>query len=218
MSFLLSAKLVAAQLSKLNALNLKEGVAQYQLIFHNGQPAELRQIAATTAYPKVIDKTGQDELLSVCADVLARQTSRSFEHFCADTLPRWVNFSVRPLPPDKCLIISEDITAHKATEQEQLKYIYTDPLTKLPNREKFLQILEQELEQAGDFYVLHLHIKDFNGISSRVGAALADNYLIEVAAEINEHLDKNYPGSLLARPIGHSGFYFYLPKLELKAM
>jgi EAL domain-containing protein (putative c-di-GMP-specific phosphodiesterase class I) len=217
MPSLLSAKLVAVQLSELNALNLKEGVAQYQIVFRNGQPAELRQIATTAVYPETISKPGQDELLVACADVLVRQTSRSFEYFCAETQPRWFNFTARPLSSDQCLVISEDITARKAAEQEQLLYIYTDPLTKLPNREKFLQVLEQELEQAGDFYVMHLHIKDFNGISSRVGAGIADNYLIETAEEIKMCLDKDYPDSILARPIGHSGFYFYLPQLEYKA-
>lgn len=74
-----------------------------------------------------------------------------------------------------------DITATKQQEQYIEHLAFHDPLTNLPNRIKFRQELEQELNQGASGAVLILDLDNFKEVNDTLGHVYGDLVLTEVA-------------------------------------
>lgn len=81
---------------------------------------------------------------------------------------------------------------------------YNDPLTKLPNRTKFLGFLEGLLEQHRvkplTFAILFLDLDEFKRINDNLGHQAGDELLCSVASKISENLrHSDFVANLLSR-------------------
>ena len=85
-----------------------------------------------------------------------------------------------------------DITEQKVLK-EKIKYLADyDALTKLPNRDKFIENLEQLIEEYANsnnqFAVMKLDIDGFKYVNDTLGQQVGDELLIQISNRISKHL------------------------------
>lgn len=109
---------------------------------------------------------------------------------------RWVqDYTISALDDSGKLIelngLTIDITEQK-TLNEKIQFITDyDPLTKLPNRKKFIEHLEQLLENPNNtnhFAIVKLDIDHFKYVNDTLGHQVGDELLIQVAERISINL------------------------------
>ncbi|WDE10362.1 EAL domain-containing protein [Thalassomonas haliotis] len=113
--------------------------------------------------------------------------------------------------------IKELIEAQVAASTALEKEAYTDPLTKLNNRSRFIQYFESQLSQEGgeNFGVLLIsRCSELQTVNQIHGYHEGDNYIARVAKIIAASLS-NYPGAELFR-LNSSDFASILPNVVLK--
>jgi len=105
--------------------------------------------------------------------------------------------------------IVRDISERKALEAQLRHQAYHDTLTGLPNRARFLERLEQALEDPADAAcaLLFLDLDRFKAVNDSLGHAAGDQLLVAVAARLAGCLR---PGDTLAR-LGGDEFALLLP-------
>ncbi len=81
-------------------------------------------------------------------------------------------------------LIIKDLTHIVKEKEEQIKYLYTDITTKLPNRHALLKELNEKHDKLA---LIILSIDSFSKYKHSFGREISDNILIEVANEV-----KNY--------------------------
>jgi diguanylate cyclase (GGDEF)-like protein/PAS domain S-box-containing protein len=104
---------------------------------------------------------------------------------------------------------AHDVTDRKAAESELERLAFTDSLTGLANRDRFMQLLEGALESAGersDVALLLLDLDGFKDVNDGIGHDAGDLVLQEVARRITPVLR----GDELAR-LGGDEFAVVLP-------
>lgn len=110
--------------------------------------------------------------------------------------------------------IGEDLTWRHQFEQRFDALLASDPLTGLPNRNAFLELLSSQLEKAGqigkDLSVVHVDIDDFYLVNESVGVTAADQLIIEVSSRLKNALRQD---DSLAR-VGNDKFAFLLGPYE----
>jgi len=86
-----------------------------------------------------------------------------------------------------------DITERKAQEAEVERLAYYDPVTALPNRRLFLELLERALGQAQRHRALLgvgvIDLDDFKHVNDQLGHAAGNEVLKEIARRIGHALD-----------------------------
>ncbi|MDE2155287.1 MAG: EAL domain-containing protein [Xanthomonadaceae bacterium] len=86
-----------------------------------------------------------------------------------------------------------DITERKAQEAEVERLAYYDPVTALPNRRLFLELLERSLGQAQRHRALLavgvIDLDDFKHVNDQLGHATGNEVLNEIARRIGNALD-----------------------------
>ena len=77
--------------------------------------------------------------------------------------------------------------------QEKLIYsVYHDPVTNLPNRKRFINLLKEQIADLNATHVLgYLEIEDFRIITNVCGPSGGDQLLLQVAQSVSNELGKN---------------------------
>ncbi len=118
----------------------------------------------------------------------------------------WFELSVsRKQSPDPksphFIVLSRDITERKATEQKILKLAYFDSLTRLPNRQSFLERVDREIKRAwhsgNKIGVLFMDLDGFKNINDTLGHAVGDQILQRAANRLRRGVR---PADLVSRP------------------
>lgn len=88
----------------------------------------------------------------------------------------------------RVVVNSRDVTERKRLEAELQRQALHDPLTDLPNRRLFSELLEQALEgcdaRGRSVAVLFLDLDDFKGVNDSLGHEAGDRLLIRAAERI----------------------------------
>ena len=99
--------------------------------------------------------------------------------------------------------ISRDITQRRETEEQLVRQVFYDGLTRLPNRALFMDRLEHLLDRAARqsrrkfvFAVLHLDVDRFKGVNDSLGHQAGDALVVQIAQRLETCLR---PGDTLAR-------------------
>ena len=152
--------------------------------------AALRQLPECRHVP-ILMQTSLEDMESVNRAYHAGATDFSSKGINPMLLAQRVKFLVRAKQTQDQLRESE----------ARVRYLaYYDPLTALPNRQRLLQILEQQVAWAAPrqrgVAVLMLDLDNFSRINDTQGQAVGDLLLLEVARRL---------GSCLREPLGTSG-------------
>ena len=132
---------------------------------------------------------------------------------------RWVQDYTIPTLDDNGKImqlngLTSDITEQKVLN-EKIKYLSDyDLLTKLPNRQKFIEKLQQLTEEYANsnnkFAVMKLDIDRFKYVNDTLGNQVGDELLIQISNRLSKHLTSN---DMLARR-GGDEFMVLIGKME----
>ncbi len=106
-----------------------------------------------------------------------------------------------PVPPDLVVLYAEDITERKQAEEELHRHAYDDPLTGLPNRHAFTEILAASARRADAhpgqvFAVAFLDLDRFKSVNDSLGHHRGDRLLARVAGRFRKYAG---PGVTVAR-------------------
>lgn len=114
-----------------------------------------------------------------------------------DGAPIWVRDSARAIRDAEGRLlyyegVLEDITGQKEAEQEVINQALHDPLTSLPNRASFTQLLDHLLEpgtgQQSLFAVLYLDLDRFQLVNETLGHQAGDELLVAVTGRLKSCL------------------------------
>jgi len=105
------------------------------------------------------------------------------------------------VPPDLVVLHAEDITERKQAEEELHRHAYDDPLTGLPNRHAFTEILAAAARRADAhsgqvFAVAFLDLDRFKSVNDSLGHHRGDRLLARVAGRFRKYAG---PGVTVAR-------------------
>ena len=117
------------------------------------------------------------------------------------------DYTIPTLDDDGKLIqlngLTSDITEQKVLN-EKIKYLSEyDPLTKLPNRQKFIIKLQERTDEYANsnnqFAVMKLDIDRFKYVNDTLGNQVGDELLVQISDRLSKHLT---PQDMLARSGG----------------
>ncbi|MEH2080857.1 MAG: diguanylate cyclase [Nostoc sp.] len=91
------------------------------------------------------------------------------------------------------VLVFQDITKRKQTEEQLIRNAFYDGLTELPNRILFLDRLRQTIERSkrrSNYYfaVLFLDLDGFKEINDRFGHGIGDDFLVAIARRLESCL------------------------------
>jgi diguanylate cyclase (GGDEF)-like protein/PAS domain S-box-containing protein len=119
------------------------------------------------------------------------------EHRYRDPSDRehWIHVSISPVRDESeaaeiVILMIRDISAGKSLEARLVYEAGHDGLTGLPNRKRFLTVLQQALDARGDgqtaevFSVVFIDFNDFKTINDSFGHQAGDRFLVDAAARL----------------------------------
>ncbi|AOI75912.1 sensor domain-containing diguanylate cyclase [Burkholderia sp. NRF60-BP8] len=188
-----------------------------RVIVANRRTAQLfgspREIMLDTPLPAVVAALGAHAatdpggagLAAQCDDWLSRHAPGPLDIALADG--RQLELTRHRVPDGNAVIIVEDVTARRQTEQHIRHLARHDALTGLPNRHELHAELERMLARrprlpSPAFAVMYLDLDGFKSINDRFGHQAGDEVLTQVA----ERLGKTLPPGELAARIGGDEF------------
>ncbi|KAA6184410.1 EAL domain-containing protein [Thiohalocapsa marina] len=129
---------------------------------------------------------------------------------------RWIEHVCKPIYDDNGRFLgrrgsNQDVTDRRRAEQERDFFVNRDPLTGLPNRTLFRELLQRAIQQADrdqhGFNLLLLDLDNFKTINESLGHSAGDQVLVEVAERLRALLPQV---DTIARIAGDE-FYIILP-------
>ena len=124
----------------------------------------------------------------------------------SDTIAHYIARFV-PYLDEQTLVVITEYTAQKRAEEKIHKLAYYDALTGLPNRQFFLQQLEQMIDEArsndGQVAVLYVDLDNFKRINDNLGHSFGDGVLKAIAERMSGCIRKRAPaGRPSSEPYG----------------
>lgn len=132
---------------------------------------------------------------------------------------RWHTSNVSPMLNEQgevtaFLGIARDITVRKETEAQMQRLAHYDPLTELPNRTLFYQILDHELlaarREGQQVALMFVDLDEFKPVNDRHGHAVGDRLLSQVARRLSAAIRE----SDVAARIAGDEFVVMLPRFQ----
>ncbi len=173
--------------------------------------SELLAVPVEQLLGRTVDEVMPPEAAHTCLAALHEahaQGSSSGKQFELD-LPRgtfWFELSVsRKATQDgeepRFIVLSRDITERKDAEKKILRLAYFDGLTRLPNRQSFLQRVDREIKRAlhsgTQLGVLFMDLDGFKNINDTLGHSVGDQILQRAANRLRRGVR---PADLVSRP------------------
>ena len=115
--------------------------------------------------------------------------SRTLIRFSEDL---YLEFSANRRADGVVILIFEDVTARIRAERKILHMVRYDPLTGLPNREYFVELVKEKLSARrtpGRIGIMVLDIDEFKHVNDTKGHVVGDRLLVKVAARLKEACD-----------------------------
>jgi len=112
-----------------------------------------------------------------------------------------------PFLDQQTLVVVTEFTANKRAEERIHKLAYYDPLTGLPNRQFFLQQLEQMIHEArktnSQIAIMYVDLDNFKRINDNLGHSYGDGVLKAIAERMSGCVRKQAPSDTSnAEPFG----------------
>jgi len=136
--------------------------------------------------------------LDLVLDARAGRINQTFRLRAGDNQYRWFSLRARPvIGPDgeiiRCVGMLMDITELKRNEERLLHNAVYDNLTGLPNRQIFLDRLQNWCTLARDDEnirptLLIINFDDFRTINQRHGISVGDSFILAMARRLSRHL------------------------------
>ncbi|KAB0643665.1 sensor domain-containing diguanylate cyclase [Burkholderia latens] len=199
-----------------------------RVIVANRRTAQLfgspREIMLDTPLPDVVaalgstavGEPGNAGLAAQCAVWLTRAEPVPLDIVLADG--RQLELTRHRVPDGNAVIIVEDVTARRRTEQHIRHLARHDALTGLPNRHELHAQLKRMLAHRPStpslsLAVMYLDLDGFKAINDRFGHQAGDEVLMQVA----ERLGKTLPNGELAARVGGDEFIVALDATTMHA-
>lgn len=113
--------------------------------------------------------------------------------------------------------IMEDITLERYYQEQIERTKFYDSLTNLPNRNYFIERLNQEVYNNKTFYLLYLDIDNFSQISRKDGFIISDRFLEEFVINIKTFIEnQNIYDSIFFARIGNDEFAMIIKDQSLE--
>ena len=122
--------------------------------------------------------------------------SQEREYFDGQNVSFWFHVSISPVHDEAgsalfAILMIRDITASKSMEAQLVFEAGHDALTGLPNRKRFLTLLQQALDDRkrtdkGVFSVVFIDFNDFKTINDSFGHQAGDKFLVDGAARLRD--------------------------------
>lgn len=107
----------------------------------------------------------------------------------------WTDSSITPIVDKKqghkYVLLQQDITKRKTYEHTLEELVFTDPLTKLPNRNYMKFWMKKKHEPSTEITVFFIDIDRFKTINDNFGHAIGDRVLQTVAERLEKSLEEN---------------------------
>jgi diguanylate cyclase (GGDEF)-like protein/PAS domain S-box-containing protein len=160
----------------------------------------------------------RDRVLTELVNAEELPTAGVDSNIGTDDEPQWVRISTARMVKDGSFtgFVStlEDVTADIADDERLKAETQHDPLTGLPNRGYFLELLQGALgdlaEHGGKFAVLFIDLDRFKQVNDNHGHAVGDELLVATAERIAHSLR---PGDRVAR-LGGDEFAVLMPHID----
>ncbi|KAG8153501.1 sensor domain-containing diguanylate cyclase [Burkholderia catarinensis] len=199
-----------------------------RVIVANRRTAQLfgspREIMLDTPLPAVVAVLGANAatdpggagLAAQCDVWLNRDEPEPLDIALADG--RQLELTRHRVPDGNAVIIVEDVTARRQTEQHIRHLARHDPLTGLPNRHELHAELKRMLARrprlpSPALAVMYLDLDGFKAINDRFGHQAGDEVLTQVA----ERLGKTLPPGELAARVGGDEFIVAIDDTTMQA-
>ncbi len=165
----------------------------------------------TNATVPIIMVTGSDDIEAV---------TQAYAVGATDFVSKPINW---PILGHRVLGLVRHISERRRTEEQIRRLAYCDSLTGIPNRQAFLETLQNELRRAHDrglcFAVLFMDLDGFKRVNDTLGHNVGDQLLMTVSERLRDTIR---PSDLVSRGEAHSNlarlggdeFTILIPDLE----
>ncbi|MDL2405474.1 EAL domain-containing protein [Rhizobium calliandrae] len=140
------------------------------------------------------------------AQLVSGSLSRTLIQFNEDL---FLEFSASRRADGVVILIFEDVTPRIRAERKILHMVRFDPLTGLPNREYFVEMIKEKLAaraEEGQIGILVLNVDDFKHVNDTKGHVIGDRLLVAIAARLQEKAGNM---ALCARLVGDQFVLFF---------
>jgi diguanylate cyclase (GGDEF)-like protein len=140
------------------------------------------------------------------AQLVDGSLSRTLIQFNEDL---FLEFSASRRDDGVVILIFEDVTARIRAERKIMHMVRFDPLTGLPNREYFIDLVKENLsarKQPGRIGIMVLDVDDFKHVNDMKGHVVGDRLLVRVAGRLKEQVGST---ALVARLVGDQFVLFF---------